>query len=69
MSQSACRATRRRSARCAAKGAACSRGACTTGVKFAYLSTDEDLGVVTEIFDWPEGLVQEPDGHYPAVET
>ena len=22
----------------------------------AYLSTDEDLGVVTEIFDWPPGL-------------
>jgi glyoxalase/bleomycin resistance protein/dioxygenase superfamily protein len=35
------------------------------GVTFAYLSTDEDLKVVTEIFDWPEGLVQEPDARYP----
>ena len=38
----------------------------TTGVTFAYLSTDEDLKVMTEIFDWPEGLVQEPDAVYPA---
>lgn len=36
------------------------------GATFAYLSTDEDLKVLTEIFDWPEGLVQEPDAVYPA---
>ncbi len=35
------------------------------GVTFDYLSTGDDLGVVTEIFDWPEGLVQEPDAVYP----
>lgn len=35
------------------------------GATFAYLSTDEDLKVVTEIFDWPDGLEQEPDAVYP----
>lgn len=35
------------------------------GVSFAYMSTDEDLGVITEIFDWPEGTTQEPDATYP----
>jgi methylmalonyl-CoA/ethylmalonyl-CoA epimerase len=35
------------------------------GVTFSYLSTDEDLGVVTELFDWPPGLKQEPDAVYP----
>lgn len=35
------------------------------GVRFDYLSTGEDLGVITEIFDWPEGLVQQPDAVYP----
>ena len=41
------------------------QGGVYEGVTFAYLSTDEDLGVVTEIFDWPEGLTQEPDARYP----
>lgn len=36
------------------------------GATFAYLSTDEDLKVLTEIFDWPDGLVQEPDAVYPS---
>ena len=35
------------------------------GVTFAYMSTGDDLGVITEIFDWPEGLTQEPDAVYP----
>ena len=36
------------------------------GVKFAYLSTDEDLGVITEIYDWPPDLApQKPDAVYP----
>jgi hypothetical protein len=36
------------------------------GATFAYLSTDEDLAVITEIFDWPEDLEpQEPDAVYP----
>jgi hypothetical protein len=37
------------------------------GATFAYLSTDEDLKVITEIFDWPEGLVQKPNAVYPAA--
>jgi len=37
------------------------------GATFAYLSTDEDLKVLTEIFDWPEGLEQTPDAVYPAA--
>ena len=40
-------------------------GGVYNGVTFAYLSTDEDLKVVTEIFDWPEGLVQQPDSVIP----
>jgi methylmalonyl-CoA/ethylmalonyl-CoA epimerase len=35
------------------------------GVTFAYLSTDEDLGVITEIFDGSPGKDQEPDAVYP----
>jgi len=49
-----------------AKGRRVLQGGTYNGVQFAYLSTDEDLGVITEIFDWPEGLVQEPDAVYPA---
>jgi hypothetical protein len=40
-------------------------GGVYNGVSFSYLSTDEDLKVITEIFDWPEGHVQEPDAVYP----
>ena len=36
------------------------------GVDFAYLGTDRDLGVVTEIFAAPPGLEQKPDSVYPA---
>jgi methylmalonyl-CoA/ethylmalonyl-CoA epimerase len=36
------------------------------GATFAYLSTDEDLGVITEVYDWPPDLPkQEPDAVYP----
>jgi methylmalonyl-CoA/ethylmalonyl-CoA epimerase len=35
------------------------------GVTFAYLSTDRDLGLITEIFDAPPGLEQKPDAVYP----
>jgi hypothetical protein len=48
-----------------AKGRRALQGGVYNGVAFAYLSTDEDLGVVTEIFDWPPGRVQEPDAVYP----
>ena len=48
-----------------AKGRRVVAGGRYNGVRFAYLSTDEDLGVITEIFDWPDGLEQEPDSVYP----
>jgi len=35
------------------------------GAKFSYLSTDDDLGVIIEILDWPEGLEATPDAIYP----
>ncbi len=38
------------------------------GVNFAYLSTDRDLGVITEIFSGPPGENQEPDAVYPPPE-
>jgi methylmalonyl-CoA/ethylmalonyl-CoA epimerase len=41
-------------------------GGTYNGVNFAYLSTDRDLGVVTEIFDGAPGRDQEPDSVYPA---
>lgn len=40
-------------------------GGLYNGVKYAYLSTEQDLGFISEIFDWPAGLVQEPDAVYP----
>ena len=48
-----------------AKGHSVLMGGLYNGVKFAYLSTDRDLGVITEIFDWPPGHTQEPDAVYP----
>ena len=36
------------------------------GVNFAYLATDGDLGLITEIFAAPPGLEQRPDAVYPA---
>lgn len=35
------------------------------GVRFAYLATDGDLGVITEIFAAPPGVEQRPDAIYP----
>ena len=40
-------------------------GGTYNGVTFSYLSTDRDLGVVTEIFDGSPGEGQEPDSVYP----
>lgn len=40
-------------------------GGTYNGVTFSYLSTDRDLGVVTEIFDGAPGRDQEPDRVYP----
>ena len=48
-----------------AKGRRVLQGGVYNGVTFSYLTTDEDLGVITELFDWPEGLTQEPDRVYP----
>ena len=48
-----------------AKGRRVVQGGIYNGVTFAYMSTDEDLRVITEIFDWPEGHTQEPDARYP----
>ena len=36
------------------------------GITFAYLSTDDDLGVITEIFSGAPGEDQEPDAMYPS---
>jgi hypothetical protein len=40
-------------------------GGTYNGVTFSYLSTDRDLGVVTEIFDGAPGRDQQPDAVYP----
>jgi hypothetical protein len=48
-----------------ARGRSILAGGRYNGVTFAYASTDEDLKVVTEIFDWPEGHTQAPDAVYP----
>jgi len=48
-----------------AKGRDVLLGGVYNGVSFSYLSTNEDLKAITEIFDWPEGHVQEPDAVYP----
>ena len=49
-----------------AKGRRIVQGGMYKDATFAYLSTDEDLGVVTEIFDWPADLPRQmPDAVYP----
>jgi methylmalonyl-CoA/ethylmalonyl-CoA epimerase len=48
-----------------AKGRRVLQGGFYNGVHFAYLSTDEDLGFITEILDIPPGLEQKPDAVYP----
>jgi hypothetical protein len=35
------------------------------GISFSYLSTDRDLGVITEIFSGAPGADQKPDAVYP----
>jgi hypothetical protein len=47
------------------KGCSVVLGGEYNGVNFAYLSTDTDLGLITEIFDAPPGLEQKPDAVYP----
>jgi Glyoxalase/Bleomycin resistance protein/Dioxygenase superfamily len=36
------------------------------GIRFAYLATDRDLGVITEVFSGNPGEDQKPDAVYPA---
>jgi methylmalonyl-CoA/ethylmalonyl-CoA epimerase len=48
-----------------AKGQSVLQGGIYNGVAFSYLSTQRDLGVIAEIFDWPEGHEQTPDATYP----
>ena len=35
------------------------------GIRFAYLDTVDDLGLVTEIFSGAPGADQQPDATYP----
>ncbi len=35
------------------------------GITFAYLPTERELGMITEIFDAPPGLEQKPDAVFP----
>jgi methylmalonyl-CoA/ethylmalonyl-CoA epimerase len=48
-----------------AKGHPSITGGVYNGVTFTYHDTERELGFVSEIFDWPPGLVQEPDAVYP----
>jgi glyoxalase/bleomycin resistance protein/dioxygenase superfamily protein len=50
-----------------AKGRRVIMGGVYNGVTFAYLSTDEDLGAITEIFDGSPGADQQPDAVYPST--
>jgi methylmalonyl-CoA/ethylmalonyl-CoA epimerase len=43
-------------------------GGTYNGVTFSYLSTDRELGVITEIFDGAPGRDQKPDAVYPPTE-
>jgi catechol 2,3-dioxygenase-like lactoylglutathione lyase family enzyme len=40
-------------------------GGTYNGIDFAYLSTDRDMGVITEIFSGAPGEDQRPDSTYP----
>jgi catechol 2,3-dioxygenase-like lactoylglutathione lyase family enzyme len=35
------------------------------GIRLSYMSTDRDLGAITEIFDFPDGQQPSPDSVYP----
>jgi len=49
-----------------AKGRRVLQGGVFQSATFTYLSTDEDLHVITELLDWPDDVEQEPDSIYPA---
>jgi methylmalonyl-CoA/ethylmalonyl-CoA epimerase len=48
-----------------AKGHIARQGGSYEGATFVYMSTDRDLGVITELVKWPEGTVHTPDRIYP----
>ena len=50
-----------------AKGHTVRQGGEYKGVRFAYMSTDRDLGVMTEIVDWPDGAEHPPDAFFPPL--
>ena len=47
------------------KGHSVHIGGVYQGIRLSYMSTDRDLGAITEIFDFPEGHVPTPDSVYP----
>jgi methylmalonyl-CoA/ethylmalonyl-CoA epimerase len=47
------------------KGRIIRQGGRNGEVTFAYMSTDDDLGVIAEIVDWPAGTVHIPAAIYP----
>jgi hypothetical protein len=52
-----------------ARGHVIRQGGAYKGATFAYMSTDRDLGVVTELVKWPPGTVHTPDRIYPPGAT
>ena len=42
------------------------QGGSYKGATFAYMSTDTDLGAITELVNWPAGTNHTPDRMYPA---
>ena len=48
-----------------AKGHTILQGGGYKGATFAYMSTDRDLGAITEIVDFPPGTVHTPVAMYP----
>ena len=52
-----------------AKGHIALQGGGYKGARFSYMSTDRDLGTITEIVDWPPGTVHEPVAVYPADDS
>ena len=52
-------------ARLRAKGHSVLVGGNYQGIRLSYLSTDRDMGAITEIFDFPEGKTPTPDAISP----
>ena len=52
-------------ARLREKGHSVVVGGTYQGIRLSYMSTDRDMGAITEIFDFPEGHTPTPDAVYP----